>query len=60
MVLPLECGVNPAPRGRVVFALPILLPEELFIPLDLLLARTQRSGLGRRSRLQMPRTARGA
>jgi len=61
VVLPLvtedpACGC----RGRVVFAQPVLLPEEQFIPLDLLLARSQRSGHTRRGRLQLSRPARGA
>lgn len=61
VVLPLDTD-HPASgsRGRVVFALPVLLPEEQFIPLDLLLARSQRGGGGRRSRLQMTRPSRGA
>jgi hypothetical protein len=60
VVLPIDTA-DPvsASRGRVVFALPVLLPEEQFIPLDLLLARSQRLGGGRRSRLQIPRNGRG-
>jgi hypothetical protein len=60
VVLPLDTS-DPgcAGRGRVVFALPVLLPEEQFIPLEYLLARSQRQGSGRRSRLQMPRGSRG-
>lgn len=61
VVLPLDTD-DPAcaSRGRVVFAQPLLLPEEQFIPIDLLLARTQRGGQGRRGRLQLTRPARGA
>ena len=60
VVLPLDTA-DPGSfgRGRVVFALPVLLPEEQFISLDLLMARSQRVGPARRSRLQIPRTARG-
>lgn len=60
VVLPLDTS-DPAclARGRVVFALPVLLPEEQFVSLDLLLARTQRCPAGRRARLQIPRS-RGA
>ena len=60
VVLPLDTeDPGSGTRGRVVFALPVLLPEEQFIPLDLLLARSQRSGQGRRGRLQVPRSGRG-
>ena len=60
VVLPLDTSdPGSAGRGRVVFAMPVLLPEEQFIPLDLLLARSQRLGGGRRSRVQMPRGSRG-
>ena len=45
-------------RGRVVFSVPVLLPDEQFVPLDLLLARSQRFGGPRRSRLQVSRPAR--
>ena len=59
VVLPIDLsdpgGVN---RGRVVFALPVLLPEEQFVPMELLLSRSQRLGGGRRSRLQIPRPGR--
>ncbi|WP_370525781.1 hypothetical protein [Synechococcus sp. CBW1004] len=60
VVLPLDTD-DPASgsRGRVVFALPVLLPEEQFIPLDLLLTRSQRGGPGRRGRLQISRPGRG-
>lgn len=59
VVLPLDTeDPASASRGRVVFAQPVLLPEEQFIPLDLLLARSQRSGPGRRSRLQLSRPGR--
>jgi hypothetical protein len=59
VVLPLDID-DPAclARGRVVFAQPVLLPEEQFVPLDLLLNRGQRPGGGRRSRLQIPRPGR--
>lgn len=59
VVLPIEIS-DPAcvSRGRVVFAQPVLLPEEQFVPIDLLSARPQRFGAGRRSRLQIPRSAR--
>jgi len=61
VVLPLDTA-DPAcgSRGRVVFASPVLLPEEQFVPLELLLARSQRLGGGRRARLQVTRPARGA
>ena len=39
-------------RGRVVFEQPVLLPDEQFIPIDLLQARST----GRSNRLRMPRT----
>ena len=52
-----EAGREDA-RGRVVFSVPILLPEEQFIPLELLLARAQRFAGSRRSRLQVTRPAR--
>ncbi|MCX5948644.1 MAG: hypothetical protein NTY67_10815 [Cyanobacteria bacterium] len=45
-------------RGRVVFSVPVLLPDEQFVPLDLLLARSQRFSGPRRSRLQVSRPAR--
>ena len=45
-------------RGRVVFSVPILLPDEQFVPLELLLARAQRFPGQRRSRLQVSRPAR--
>ncbi|MFZ0408858.1 MAG: hypothetical protein WAM11_12220, partial [Cyanobium sp.] len=45
-------------RGRVVFSVPVLLPDEQFVPLDLLLARGQRFSGSRRSRLQVTRPAR--
>lgn len=61
VVLPLDTeDPSSSVRGRVVFALPVLLPEEQFIPLDLLLARSQRSVPGRRGRLQITRPSRGA
>lgn len=62
VVLPIDTD-DPAcgSRGRVVFAMPVLLPEEQFIPLELLLTRSQRGGaVGRRGRLQIPRPGRGA
>ena len=62
VVLPIDTD-DPAcgSRGRVVFAMPVLLPEEQFIPLAPLLTRSQRSGpAGRRGRLQIPRPGRGA
>ncbi len=64
VVLPIDTD-HPAcgSRGRVVFAMPVLLPEEQFIPLELLLTRSQRSSgsaAGRRGRLQIPRPGRGA
>ena len=45
-------------RGRVVFSVPVLLPDEQFVPLELLLARAQRYAGPRRSRLQVSRPAR--
>lgn len=45
-------------RGRVVFSVPILLPDEQFVPLELLSARAQRFPGQRRSRLQVSRPAR--
>ena len=45
-------------RGRVVFSVPVLLPDEQFVPLELLLARSQRYSGPRRSRLQVSRPAR--
>ncbi len=45
-------------RGRVVFSVPVLLPDEQFVPLELLLARAQRFAGSRRGRLQVSRPAR--
>ena len=61
VVLPLDTA-DPASvsRGRVVFAQPVLLPEEQFVPLELLMPRSQRFASGRRGRLQITRPARGA
>ena len=53
-----EAGREAGSRGRVVFSVPILLPDEQFIPLELLLARAQRFAGPRRSRLQVTRPAR--
>ena len=60
VVLPLDTS-NPtcAARGRVVFALPVLLPEEQFVPLELLMPRSQRGATSRRGRLQITRPGRG-
>jgi hypothetical protein len=45
---PDPCGVVlQAGRGRVVFELPVLLPDEQFIPLDLIRGRTPRGGASR-------------
>ena len=59
VVLPVDLS-DPAclSRGRVVFSQPVLLPEEQFVPLELLRARSPRYGGGRRSRLQIPRSER--
>jgi hypothetical protein len=59
VVLPLDLS-DPAclSRGRVVFSQPVLLPEEQFVPLELLQARGPRFSGGRRSRLQIPRPGR--
>ncbi len=49
--------VGETDQGRVVFAVPVLLPEEQFVPLELMRNR----GLGRpsrASRLQVPRPSR--
>jgi len=58
-VLPVDLS-DPAclSRGRVVFAQPVLLPEEQFVPLELLQSRSQRFAAGRRTRLQIPRPGR--
>lgn len=60
VVLPLDTA-DPgcALRGRVVFAVPVLLPEEQFVPLEWLQTRSSRSGPTRRSRLQIPRSGPG-
>ncbi|MFM7266939.1 MAG: hypothetical protein ACKOZW_15380 [Cyanobium sp.] len=39
-----SCPGSGAMRGRVVFALPVLLPEEEFVALDLLRSRSARAG----------------
>jgi len=59
-VVLVEGGGEPgsSSRGRVVFTAPVLLPEEQFVPLELLLARAQRFSGPRRSRLQVSRPAR--
>ncbi|MFM7087146.1 MAG: hypothetical protein ACKOXO_09190 [Cyanobium sp.] len=60
VVLPLDTADQGClQRARVVFAMPVLLPDEQFVPLDLLLARTPRSAPARRSHLQIPRPGRG-
>ena len=51
-------GVVLSGRGRVVFELPVLLPDEQFVPLEFLLTRHQRGAGSRRSRLQVPRPVR--
>lgn len=59
VVMPLDTeDSNAAGRGRIVFSTPVLLPDEQFLPLDLLLGRGQRFHSGRRSRLQIPRPGR--
>ena len=59
VVMPQGCeDPSLANRGRVVFAPPVLLPEEQFLPLDMLLGRELRFQGGRRSRLQIPRPGR--
>jgi len=59
VVMPQGGEDSPLPiRGRVVFAPPVLLPEEQFLPLDMLLCREQRFQGSRRSRLQIPRPGR--
>jgi len=55
-----DCPAGPEPHGvvlqphggRVVFERPVLLPEEQFVPLELLRTRPTRQ---RPSRLRMPR-----
>ncbi|WP_225867459.1 hypothetical protein [Cyanobium sp. NIES-981] len=45
---PDPCGVVlQAGRGRVVFELPVLLPDEQFIPLDLIRGKSSRSSSSR-------------
>ena len=59
VVMPLDAtDSSPSGRGRIVFTTPVLLPDEQFLPLDLLLGRGQRFHTGRRSRLQIPRPGR--
>jgi hypothetical protein len=41
------------PRGRVVFERPVLLPDEQFIPVDLLQGR---AAVGQTRRLRLPRS----
>lgn len=55
------CPAGPAPcgvvllgsRGRVVFERPVLLPDEQFIPVDLLQGR---AAVGQTRRLRLPRS----
>jgi hypothetical protein len=59
VVMTMACSELPSPsRGRIVFTPPVLLPDEQFLPLDLILCREQRFQPGRRSRLQIPRPGR--
>jgi hypothetical protein len=47
---PLGIVVSNGGGGRVVFDLPVLLPEELFVPIDWLRSRGQGQGRGRTGR----------